>query len=322
MVVTDIAYNRAVPEQWPELIEYASMAVPHLDRGGDHSSAGLWEIASVVTSIDRRQLRGNYFYGMGLGICELARELADPETIESTIVTGSKTFGVTDDQGRVNDSWSLGSGFVEPIDRASTRIEPETKLVVEFLHAETVRRSKIRTQFYSGMDLDFTAIRHSQTVHAPLIKEATGAYVGSDEDQHISKQMKIAVTAATGILMSHLLFAKTGKDFAFTAPAEADINWLDNESVVRFVKRATALRVTDFRKDPSALFKLDGDLVSFVEPETDSGELHMPEGDYFDVSDVSDVCPAANINGLVPQVWGMSVELVRRAARAHHARQA
>ncbi len=318
--MTDVSYNRSIPQDWPELQAFAANAIPSLEAGEHFGSPGLWDLANSVTSMDRFQLRSNYFYAMGIGVCELAKELRHPEIVEKAIQGGVNSFMGVEEGTRVNDSGMLGAGFLDLIDRAGSRIAPETKLALEFLSADATRRAIIRTQYYAGAPLDLSAIRQSQTVHSPMIKQAVSAYLGPPAEGHHVKQMKIATTAATGILIRHLLYARTGKDFVFHAPDEASIDWLEHESVARFVQRATALRIADFRNDPSALFEIDDEVVRFVDPGSHAGDK-MPESDYFGEASSSDICPAANINGLVPMVWSMSVEIVRRAAQIHRDRQ-
>ena len=309
-----ILYGRSVPEAWPGLVENASTAAETLLlRGDDQRPPGLWNLGEQTVGLTKDQLRLNYFYGMGVGICELARELKDPNTVADVVQNSVAHFEA---HGKMNKQGAglLDAGFFDAIERAGKRIAPGPKLATEILHLESERRPKIVQSYMSGAGVDLTAARYSKSAPGPLTKQAAENFLGPNDELRIIKQMKVAVTAASGSLINSLLAAKTGKKLTESAPAPEDIDWLGTESVVRFVKRAVGLRLRDFDDiETSPPFMLEGDEVRFVQPQTRI-EVEMPEKDYFAHSDETAVCPAANINGLVPQVCAISLDIVRLAA--------
>ena len=298
-----VRYSRRMPEAWSDLLAASNEALEH-SKEWDPSEVSIAELNPTIEAVDDEALEACRYYAIGLIACELAKKIIIPEVRQASISwaatdlvdhhvwRSSKPHLVV---GSVS-SRQMKLPFEYIAVNVSSKIGRAEHFLANYLHLEADRR-----QFKKVIGDEFTP---------NYSRRDAGHAVGSNS---------VAATATVYRLLMEKRLAGTDPD-----EVSVDLDYLNALDVRHVAACLATLRIDEFistidRDEPVALL-LDADSKPVLDktklpptPPQVNADAHPEEVNMTPLHDSRLRCPAIHVQGLLPIMQGIVVEIITKA---------
>ena len=311
---TETPYRRRVPAEWPELVDFAErqMSQAGAENPTTDNVNAVWDAAK---GIENEPLERARYYGLGLAMCGLARQIRHEETKARIINDAARGIISRRTQGGsyINDSLTIDnlkaaailSAFDSPVQKSVALLTRGEKLVADTLGVEAYKREQ---QLVLGKPSDTLIDEYRNNIAS-----------GSWTQQVLLKSAPEAMILVLGTALAKMHKANTSAP-RWNVHKASLAGITGGAALADLIPESLAIKSATLRKD-----EFTRDLSSYINVKDGQGVFNRNA-----TSRVIDLetcntknntvlhesrlkCPALSVHGLVPDIAEIVVQAVEQA---------